>query len=89
YALPYNQKLYFGKLTLFATPQDTINLSAFIRDESNLAGVGGTSVPSHGGPINNKVKNFQLDWTHRGDNWLNEFFLSYSRVDNGARRGSP
>ena len=88
YPLDFNQKLYFGKLTLFASSQDTINLSAFIRDESNIGGVGGTSVPSHGGPINNKVKNFQLDWSHRGDSWLNEFFLSYSTVENGARRGS-
>lgn len=88
YPLDFSQKLYFGKLTLFASAQDTINFSAFIRDESNLAGVGGTSVPSHGGPVNNKVKNFQVDWSHRGESWLNELFLSYSRVDNGARRGS-
>lgn len=88
YGLDFSQKLYFGKLTLFASAQDTINLSAFIRDESNTGGVGGTSVPSHGGPINNKVKNFQVDWSHRGDNWLNELFLSYSVVENGARRGS-
>ena len=36
YPADFREKLYFGKLTLFATPFDTVNASAFIRRESNL-----------------------------------------------------
>lgn len=88
YPQDFKQRLYFGKLTFFATDKDTVNLSAFIRDEANLADFGGTAVPSHGHILNNSVKTFQADWNHRGDNWLNEMFISYSRVDNGTPRTS-
>ena len=40
----FKEKLYFGKLTYFATPDDTINLSGFLRRESNLQINGGISV---------------------------------------------
>ncbi|PWQ83347.1 hypothetical protein DKY64_22570, partial [Stenotrophomonas maltophilia] len=32
----FSQRLYFGKLTFFATDADTVNLSTFLRRESNL-----------------------------------------------------
>lgn len=86
YPQDFKQRLYFGKLTFFATANDTVNLSAFIRNEKNLADFGGTAVPSHGHYLNNNVKNFIADWNHRGDNWLNEMQISYSKVDNGTPR---
>ncbi|MDG2535347.1 TonB-dependent receptor [Sphingomonas sp. HITSZ_GF] len=86
YPQDFKQRLYFGKLTFFATANDTVNLSAFIRNEKNLADFGGTAVPSHGHYLNNNVKNFIADWNHRGENWLNEMQISYSKVDNGTPR---
>jgi len=88
YPQEFKQRLYFGKLTFFASAADTVNLSAFIRNEDNLADYGGTAVPSHGHIINNDVKTFQADWNHRGESWLNEFQVSYSKVDNGTPRTS-
>jgi outer membrane receptor protein involved in Fe transport len=88
YPQDFKQRLYFGKLTFFATANDTVNLSAFIRKERNLADFGGTAVPSHGHYLNNDVKNFIADWNHRGENWLNELQIAYSRVDNGTPRTS-
>jgi hypothetical protein len=82
----FNQKLYFGKLSLFASDRDTINVSGFIRNEKNLSDFGGNSVPSHGHILNNSVKLYQADWNHRGDNWLNEFLFAYNKVDNGTPR---
>jgi outer membrane receptor protein involved in Fe transport len=82
----FNQKLYFGKLTLFASSKDTINASGFIRDEANLSDFGGTSVPSHGHILNNRVNLYQIDWNHRGDNWLNEALVAYNIVKNGTPR---
>ena len=88
YPQTFKQRLYFGKLTLFASSQDTINLTGFVRVEKNLADFGGTAVPSHGHILNNSVKDFQLEWAHRGTNFLNELQLSYSKVDNGTPRTS-
>jgi hypothetical protein len=88
YPQSFNQKLYFGKLSLFASERDTINVSGFIRNERNLADFGGNALPSHGHILNNSVKLFQGDWNHRGDNWLNEFLVAYNKVDNGTPRVS-
>ncbi|WP_163586462.1 hypothetical protein, partial [Klebsiella michiganensis] len=52
YPQDFKQRLYFGKLTFFATANVTVNLSAFIRKERNLADFGGTAVPSHGHYLN-------------------------------------
>jgi len=86
YPQEFKQRLYFGKLTFFATANDTVNLSGFVRNEKNLADFGGNALPSHGHYLNNSVKNFIADWNHRGENWLNEMQVSYSRVDNGTPR---
>ncbi|MDB5709932.1 MAG: hypothetical protein JWL96_2002 [Sphingomonas bacterium] len=80
----FNEKLYFGKLTFFATPQDTINVSAFIRKESNLqinAGVTTTDASSNN---RNDEHRYQLSWSHRGDSWLNEFTFARDAAANGS-----
>src|SRR3546814_13973944 len=47
----FNQQLYFGKLTFYASGEDTVNLSAFRRSENNLSDIDGNATPSHGRPI--------------------------------------
>ena len=88
YAQDFHQKLYFGKLTAFVSAADTVNFSGFFRRESNLADFGGTSVPSHGHLLQSKIDLYQLEWTHRGDNWLNEATVAYNTVFNGTPRTS-
>lgn len=86
YAQSFRQRLYFGKLSFFATPEDTINASAFLRRESNLADYGGNSVPEHGRVLTSDIDVYQLEWAHRGSNWLNEFTFAYNTVANGTPR---
>lgn len=88
YPQKFDQKLYFGKLTLFATAADTINGSAFVRKENNLRDFGGNSVPSHGHEIISDVEIYQLEWNHRADKWLNELTLAYNVNNNGTPRTS-
>ncbi|MBI0475501.1 TonB-dependent receptor [Sphingomonas sp. MA1305] len=88
YPQAFNQKLYFGKLTAFVSNADTVNFSGFFRRESNLADFGGTSVPSHGHLLQSKIDLYQLEWNHRGDNWLNEATVAYNTVFNGTPRVS-
>jgi outer membrane receptor protein involved in Fe transport len=86
YAQDFHQKLYFGKLTAFVSNADTVNFSGFFRRESNLADFSGTSVPSHGHLLQSKIDLYQLEWNHRGDNWLNEATIAYNTVFNGTPR---
>jgi outer membrane receptor protein involved in Fe transport len=79
----FNEKLYFGKLTYFATPDDTINLSGFIRHESNLQINGGITTTQASTLDRNNEDRYELWWTHRGSNWLNELFLARDVGANG------
>ncbi|MBO9624315.1 MAG: TonB-dependent receptor [Sphingomonas sp.] len=88
YPQTFEQRLYFGKLSLFATERDTINGSVFIRQEDELRDFGGNAVPSHGHQIDASVKVYQLEWNHRGDDWLNELTVAYNTVTNGTPRVS-
>lgn len=88
YPQSFKQRLYFGKLTLFAGEKDTINASAFLRRESNLADFQGTSVPSHGRFLTSNNDTYQLEWTHRSEGFLNEFTGAYQKVFNGTPRVS-
>lgn len=80
----FNEKLYFGKLTYFATPDDTINASAFIRHESNLAISGGVTTTDASTLNRNNEDRYEIWWTHRGFNWVNELYLARDVSANGA-----
>ncbi len=88
YAQSFKQRLYFGKLTLFASDKDTINASAFLRRERNLADYGDNAVPSHGHFLVSNNDTYQLEWNHRGDSFLNEFTAAYQTLFNGTPRVS-
>ena len=80
----FKEQLYFGKLTYFATPADTVNLSAFIRHESNLQINGGTTTIDASTRNRNNEDRYQLSWNHRGSSWLNEFTIARDVAANGA-----
>lgn len=80
----FKEQLYFGKLTYFATPDDTINLSAFVRHESNLQINGGTTTTDASSRNRNNEHRFEGWWNHRGANWLNELFIAHDNAANGA-----
>jgi outer membrane receptor protein involved in Fe transport len=88
YAQSFEQRLYFGKLSLFASDRDTINASVFIRQEDNLSDFGGNAVPEHGRRLTSDISVYQAEWNHRGDDWLNEFTVAYNTVSNGTPRES-
>ena len=85
-ASKFEQNLYFGKLTLFATDADTFHASYFRRDEEDVRDYGGNRARSTGRNVSTSTKNYQLEWNHRADNWLNEMTLSYFDSDTGTPR---
>jgi len=84
FPVDFDEKLYFGKLTFFATPADTINVSAFIRDEANLQINGGVTTTDASANVRNNQHRYQLTWNHRGSNWLNEFIFARDVAANGS-----
>ena len=80
----FKEQLYFGKLTYFATPADTINVSAFIRHESNLQINGGVTTTDASTRNRNNEDRYEAWWTHRGSSWLNELFIARDAAANGA-----
>jgi outer membrane receptor for ferrienterochelin and colicin len=80
----FKEQLYFGKLTYFATPDDTIHLSAFVRHESNLQINGGTATVDASSRNRNNENRYQAIWNHRGTNWLNELTVARDVAANGS-----
>ena len=80
----FKEQLYFGKLTYFATPDDTVNLSAFVRHESNLQINGGVTTTDASTRNRNNEDRYELWWSHRGSSWLNELFVARDAAANGA-----
>ncbi len=81
----FRQGLYFGKLTYFATPDDTVNLIGYVRRQSNLSDYGGNAVASHGHLITTDQTRGQLQWRHSSGNFLNLLNIAYDK----ARQGTP
>lgn len=75
----FKQGLYFGKLTYYASDNDTVNLTGFLRRENNLSDIDGNATPEHGRTIKTKQDRFQLSWQHVGDDMLNTLNISYDK----------
>jgi len=80
----FKEQLYFGKLTYFMTPADTIHVSAFVRHESNLQINGGVTTTEASSRNRNNEQRYQFIWNHRTSNWLNEFTVARDVAANGS-----
>ena len=80
----FKQRLYFGKLTWFATPDDTVNLIGYKRDQSNLSDFGGNAPPSHGRLLQTEQTRFQLQWRHSAGNFLNFLNIAHDKANQGT-----
>jgi hypothetical protein len=80
----FKQRLYFGKLTWFASPNDTVNLSGYKRKQSNLADFGGNAPPEHGHFLQTNQDRYQLQWRHTAGDFVNFFNASYDKANQGT-----
>jgi hypothetical protein len=81
----FKQRLYFGKLTWFATPDDTVNLIGYLRRQSNLSDFGGNATSEHGHFLTTDQDRYQFQWRHSAGNFLNLLNVAYDK----ARQGTP
>jgi hypothetical protein len=82
--LDFKQRLYFGKLTWFATPNDTVNLSGYKRKQSNLADFGGNAVQEHGHLLQTNQDRYQLQWRHSAGPFLNFLNIAHDKATQGT-----
>ncbi|WP_294073431.1 TonB-dependent receptor, partial [Sphingomonas sp.] len=83
-SLEFKQRLYFGKLTFFATPNDTINLSGYKRKQSNLADFGGNAAQEHGHFLQTDQDRYQLQWRHSSGDFLNFLNVAHDKANQGT-----
>ncbi|WP_242107800.1 TonB-dependent receptor [Luteimonas aquatica] len=75
---PFNEDLWFGKLTWQPGDAHLIELSAKVRDETDVADIGsGPNTPSYGKVTNNKSKRYDLRYQFSGENWLNDAHITF------------
>jgi hypothetical protein len=82
--LEFKQRLYFGKLTWFATPDDTVNLTGYKRKQSNLADFGGNAVQEHGHLLQTNQDRYQLQWRHSAGDFLNFLNIAHDKATQGT-----
>jgi outer membrane receptor for ferrienterochelin and colicin len=75
----FKQRLYFGKLTYYASDRDTVNLTGYIRRENNLSDIDNNATSSHGRTIKTNEDRFQISWRHTGDDMFNTLNMSYDK----------
>lgn len=88
---PFNEKLYFGKLSFSPDDANLFELSARYRDESAILGVGGISTDSFGTDLVNDETRVDLRYQFSSMNWLNDAHITYEKAAYNPRpvTGAP
>lgn len=75
--LPFNEDLYFAKLTWDVGENDRLELSAKYRDEEGRTDVGNRTTASASKINFNTDERVDLRWTHYGEAYVNEARITY------------
>jgi outer membrane receptor protein involved in Fe transport len=74
---PFDEDLWFGKLTWQPGEAHLIELSTKYRDEQEITGIGGASTDSYGSSKDNTSTRVDLRYQYSNYNWLNDAHLTY------------
>jgi outer membrane receptor protein involved in Fe transport len=80
--LPFNEKLYFGKIDWELTDRDRIEISTQVRRENQADHIGQSDARSASITTINHDTRGLLRWQHSGDNYFNELNASYENSSN-------
>lgn len=73
----FKEDLYFGKLSYLISNEQKLELTAKIRKETELTGIGGVNTLSYGTDKKNDETRVDLSHNWRTDNWINDAHLLY------------
>ena len=74
---PFNQDVFFGKLSWQASDEHLVELIARQRNEEGVLGIGGVNVPSAGTALVNDETRYDLRSLYSTENWLNDAHITY------------
>lgn len=91
-AVPFEEDLYFGKLSWQPAAGHLVDFSVTYRDEADRRGVGGNSAVERSYDLKQETTSYNLRHQYQGDGWLNEFAIShrnYNYLQEGQVTGEP
>ncbi|MDO9606903.1 MAG: TonB-dependent receptor [Brevundimonas sp.] len=77
FATPFEEDLYFGKLSFQPAQGHLIDLSVTYRDEGDVTSVGGANSFERATGLQQTTKSANLRYQWQGQNFLNEFAVDY------------
>lgn len=77
---PFNQDVYFGKLSWQASDAHLVEFSARIREEVGILDVGGINAISAGNALNNNEKRYDLRSLYSSENWMNDAHITFEEA---------
>ncbi|WP_250626184.1 TonB-dependent receptor [Pinirhizobacter soli] len=80
--LPFNEKLYFGKIDWELTDRDRIEISTQVRREDQADNIGTGQARSASIVTENHDTRGLFRWQHSGDNYFNELNATYENASN-------
>ena len=81
YATPFEEDLYFGKLSWQPAEGHLVDLSVTYRDEFEIRGIGGADSVERATSLNQNTRNASLRWQYQGDAFLNEVAVDYRQYN--------
>src|SRR3546814_7225014 len=76
--VPFNEKLYFGKLSFQAGDANLFELSLSYRDEDSISPGSSISAPNFSTNLTNDETRFDLRYQFSSMNWLNDAHLTFA-----------
>ncbi|MCD9031295.1 TonB-dependent receptor [Luteimonas sp. Y-2-2-4F] len=74
---PFEQDMYFGKLSWSIDDYNLLEFSAQRREEEEIIRNNGAFTRDRASLITNDVSRYDLRWQYSGDRWLNDMHLTY------------
>jgi len=81
---PFKEDLAFGKLDYEPTFSDRFELSAKLREETQVSGAAGQAAQSAVSQYKNNDVRWNLLWQHSADRWVNELRLTSQNVNSST-----
>lgn len=78
--LPFDEKLYFGKIDWELTDRDRIEISTQVRRETQVSNVGTGTTAAAGVNTENHDTRATFKWQHSAESWFNELMFTYENA---------
>lgn len=86
---PFQEDVWFGKLSWHATENDDINLSLTRRRDTEVINFGEKTAYTARADRDNAVDDALLKWQHFGDGWLNEVSVAHGKYQWSPTSAEP